>query len=637
MEYINCFQITSLVLVTMIAIHYFSHKRLNNAENRNFVCFLAFSGVYVLLDMLSAVIAGGGSSEGCRMSALVLTLYYFCDVILTYGLFCYIRIITGRQKEKYKWLKTGWVVLPAAMLLAVTANLRTGWLFYFDQEGRFIRGSFHFLLYGYVFFFMLVIVAFMLLYGKTAEKEIRRTIWRFWFIEVACLFLQIAAERILLTGFGLSVGLWLIYLTMNNPGEYTDSMTGLFDKQYFDKWIGEKLYRKESFHLLAVDARNMKQINRIYGTRVGDQLLIRAAKGFREITDSVQIFRITGNCFLAVLDSLTDYEKAREGIEEFLKKPFFIENEKVSFHAAICGIMNAEKLEKEDSILSYIEYMISLIQNRQDTVLIQSDSKILEGFRYEQEVEHFLQKAVKEDLFEVYYQPVYSIRKKRFVTAEALSRLHHPGLGPISPEIFIRIAEQNGQINEIGLQQFRKVCRMVQKCPEIMQQLKNIKYNLSPAQLLKKGYVGQLLEIIREHGLEPSFFQFEITETVATEYKEEVYEAVEVFVKDGIGLCMDDFGSGYANLNAVLKLPFQCIKMDRSMLNGIRQHKVAGEFYRNIVTILRQQGYAIVAEGVEEQEEVELLEAWGVDMIQGYYFSRPLPVEEFLKKIREAG
>lgn len=134
MEYINCFQITSLVLVTMIAIHYFSHKRLNNAENRNFVCFLAFSGVYVLLDMLSAVIAGGGSSEGCRMSALVLTLYYFCDVILTYGLFCYIRIITGRQKEKYKWLKTGWVVLPAAMLLAVTANLRTGWLFYLTRK-----------------------------------------------------------------------------------------------------------------------------------------------------------------------------------------------------------------------------------------------------------------------------------------------------------------------------------------------------------------------------------------------------------------------------------------------------------------------------------------------------------------------
>lgn len=633
MEYINCFQITSLVLVTMIAIHYFSHKRLNNAENRNFVCFLAFSGVYVLLDMLSAVIAGGGSSEGCRMSALVLTLYYFCDVILTYWLFCYIRIITGRQKEKYKWLKTGWVVLPAAMLLAVTANLRTGWLFYFDQEGRFIRGSFHFLLYGYVFFFMLVIVAFMLLYGKTAEKEIRRTIWRFWFIEAACLFLQIAAERILLTGFGLSVGLWLIYLTMNNPGEYTDSMTGLFDKQYFDKWIGEKLYRKESFHLLAVDARNMKQINRIYGTRVGDQLLIRAAKGFREITDSVQIFRITGNCFLAVLDSLTDYEKARDGIEEFLKKPFFIENEKVSFHAAICGIMNAEKLEKEDSILSYIEYMISLIQNRQDTVLIQSDSKILEGFRYEQEVEHFLQKAVKEDLFEVYYQPVYSIKNQDFITLEALSRLKHPVLGMIPPDVFIGIAEKQGMISAVGCLQLHKVCRFIKEHEYIMKKIRNVKFNLSPSELMKPGYSHVLIGIIQGYGLDPGYFQFEITENVATEYSESFCTAIDDFAEVGIHMCLDDFGSGYANLNAVLRIPFSAVKMDRSLLSGVSSDPQTATFYRSIVMILQHMGYKVIAEGAETEKEVKLLEKWGVDMIQGYYFSRPLCEEKLLEKI----
>lgn len=633
MEYINCFQITSLVLVTMIAIHYFSHKRLNNAENRNFVCFLAFSGVYVLLDMLSAVIAGGGSSEVCRMSALVLTLYYFCDVILTYGLFCYIQIITGRQKEKYKWLKTGWVVLPAAMLLAVTANLRTGWLFYFDQEGRFIRGSFHFLLYGYVFFFMLVIVAFMLLYGKTAEKEIRRTIWRFWFIEAACLFLQIAAERILLTGFGLSVGLWLIYLTMNNPGEYTDSMTGLFDKQYFDKWIGEKLYRKESFHLLAVDARNMKQINRIYGTRVGDQLLIRAAKGFREITDSVQIFRITGNCFLAVLDSLTDYEKARDGIEEFLKKPFFIENEKVSFHAAICGIMNAEKLEKEDSILSYIEYMISLIQNRQDTVLIQSDSKILEGFRYEQEVEHFLQKAVKEDLFEVYYQPVYSIKNQDFITLEALSRLKHPALGMIPPDVFIGIAEKQGMISAVGCLQLHKVCRFIKEHEYIMKKIRNVKFNLSPSELMKPGYSHVLIGIIQGYGLDPGYFQFEITENVATEYSESFCTAIDDFAEVGIHMCLDDFGSGYANLNAVLRIPFSAVKMDRSLLSGVSSDPQTATFYRSIVMILQHMGYKVIAEGAETEKEVKLLEKWGVDMIQGYYFSRPLCEEKLLEKI----
>lgn len=482
MEYINCFQITSLVLVTMIAIHYFSHKRLNNAENRNFVCFLAFSGVYVLLDMLSAVIAGGGSSEGCRMSALVLTLYYFCDVILTYGLFCYIRIITGRQKEKYKWLKTGWVILPAAMLLAVTANLRT-------------------------------------------------------------------------------------------------------------------------------------------------------AKGFREITDSVQIFRITGNCFLAVLDSLTDYEKARDGIEEFLKKPFFIENEKVSFHAAICGIMNAEKLEKEDSILSYIEYMISLIQNRQDTVLIQSDSKILEGFRYEQEVEHFLQKAVKEDLFEVYYQPVYSIKNQDFITLEALSRLKHPVLGMIPPDVFIGIAEKQGMISAVGCLQLHKVCRFIKEHEYIMKRIRNVKFNLSPSELMKPGYSHVLIGIIQGYGLDPGYFQFEITENVATEYSESFCTAIDDFAEVGIHMCLDDFGSGYANLNAVLRIPFSAVKMDRSLLSGVSSDPQTATFYRSIVMILQHMGYKVIAEGAETEKEVKLLEKWGVDMIQGYYFSRPLCEEKLLEKI----
>lgn len=633
MGYTNCFQITALVLVALIAMHYFSHKRLNNAENRTFACFLIMSGVYVLLDMAGAVIVGGSSTEDIRLSAIILTLYYFCDVILPYGLFCYIRIITGRQKEKYKWLKTFWVLLPAGMILAVIANLRSGWLFYFDPEGRFIRGRFHWMIYAYVFFFMLVIAGFTLRYGKTTEKETRRTIWRFLFIEAACLSLQILTGKILLTGFGLVVGLWLIYLTLNNPGEYTDSMTGLFDKQYFDKWIGEKIYRRESFHLLAVDACNMKQINRIYGTRAGDQLLIRIAKGLQEITGSMQIFRITGNCFLIVLDSLSDYEKARDSIKEFLQKPFLVENENISFHAAICGIMNAEKLEKEDILLSYMEYMVSLVQNTEDTVLIQSDSKILEGFRYEQEVEHFLRKAVDEDLFEVYYQPVYSIKNQDFVTLEALSRLRHPTLGMIPPDVFIGIAEKQGLISAVGVLQLRKVCRFIKEHEYIMQKIRNVKFNLSPSELMKPGYSHVLIGIIQEYGLDPEYFQFEITETVATEYSESFCTSIDDFAEVGIHMCLDDFGSGYANLNAVLRIPFSAVKMDRSFLSGISNDPQAAAFYRSIVMIMQHMGYKVIAEGAETEAEVKLLEKWGVDMIQGYYFSRPLSERNLLEKI----
>lgn len=165
----------------------------------------------------------------------------------------------------------------------------------------------------------------------------------------------------------------------------------------------------------------------------------------------------------------------------------------------------------------------------------------------------------------------------------------------------------------------------------MMKQIKNVKFNLSPSELLKPGHSQLLINIVKEHELLPKYFQFEITETVATEYSESFCKAVEDFTNAGIGLCLDDFGSGYANLNAVLRLPFDVVKMDRSLLTGITCDEQAAVFYHSIVTVMQNMGYTIVAEGAETEEEVSLLREWGVDMVQGYYFSRPLPETELLR------
>lgn len=137
--------------------------------------------------------------------------------------------------------------------------------------------------------------------------------------------------------------------------------------------------------------------------------------------------------------------------------------------------------------------------------------------------------------------------------------------------------------------------------------------------------------ILGEYGLPCSCFQFEITETVATEYSASLTRVAESLQAAGIGLCLDDFGSGYANLNTVMQLPFSVIKLDRSLLFHICTDKKAALFYQSIVAAFCRLGYRIVAEGVETQEEMELLRSWNVDMIQGYYFSRPLPPDDLLR------
>lgn len=160
-----------------------------------------------------------------------------------------------------------------------------------------------------------------------------------------------------------------------------------------------------------------------------------------------------------------------------------------------------------------------------------------------------------------------------------------------------------------------------------MQKIRNVKFNLSPSELMKPGYSHVLIGIIQEYGLDPEYFQFEITETVATEYSESFCTSIDDY------MCLDDFGSGYANLNAVLRIPFSAVKMDRSLLSGISNDPQAAAFYRSIVMIMQHMGYKVIAEGAETEAEVKLLEKWGVDMIQGYYFSRPLNTRDLLEKI----
>lgn len=409
-----------------------------------------------------------------------------------------------------------------------------------------------------------------------------------------------------------------------------DSLTKLPDIQYFQEWLPKQ--KVSRIYMNVVELFPLRRMNTIYGISFGNELICKVAERIQETIHAEQLFRVGGNEFLVTSYSKSEAERIRQKLKLVFDEPLKVGGEKIRVPAIICSV-EYEYGQDSETFLSYIDYLTASAVKGDDTVLIQGNEEMMKGFQYEKEVEAFLSKAIRENLFEVYYQPVYSLENQKFVTLEALSRLKHPKFGMIPPDMFIRIAENTGQINELSFIQFRKICRFVKAHPELRERLLNVKFNLSPAQLLKEGYCHQLIEMIHEYELPVAFFQFEITETVATEYNEELYRSVTELQKEGIGLCLDDFGSGYANLNTVLKLPFGCVKMDRSLLQGIKEDERTARFYRNMCEILMNQGYKLIAEGVEEKREVELLNQWGIDMIQGYYFSRPVCEEEILKLI----
>lgn len=634
MQYNLDFLIAALIFLLLILYHFMHRRKLDDLNSRIFRVLIFVGITDIVFDIVTTMLICAENPDLAPVTTAALTVFYLLQVMVPFALFLYSRSLCRTSSQKDIRI-TAILSFPAVLMaVLVIINSWTGIFFYIDACGRYIRGFFYLGMYAYSGLYgVIIFIGSLLCFNRLGARNFG-IICEFIFIMIGCVAVQAVHNELLTTGLGLGLGLTLLYLTINNPSGYIDQLTGDFNMQSFLNWLRELYRRKRDFHLLIVNLQDLKQLNLLFGTHFGDTYLCRISEDFHDIVNTPYIFRVSSKRFVIFTYSLQEYENVRTRIVRMFHEQIQLNNENIQLHSVICGIMDAQELQDSDMLLSYIDYLGTLAPASSDTILIQNDENTRKSFHYIKEVERFLRTAIADDLFDVHYQPVYSLEAGDYIALEALSRLKHPALGPVPPDVFITAAERSGQISHIELLQFRRVCAFVRQHPELLTRIRHINFNLSPADLLCNGFSHQLIDIIREYQLPFSFFQMEITETVATEYSDQLYHLTEEFKQYGILLSLDDFGSGYANLNTVLRLPFSCIKLDRSLLNGILEDKNTEVFYKNIVASLKDMDYDVISEGVEHKKEVELLKSLGVNMIQGYYFSKPLPPEELQRLLK---
>lgn len=618
--------------VLLVVLWQYSHQR--QMDDRNSLMFRRLLTV-VSLDVLTELVstcfilyAPYSFGVGRMLSN---TVFYLFQAILPLMLLYYVcTLCSSRVISTGTVLRMG--IPTIALVFIILTNPFTEKLFYFDSTG-YCYGPWYLLLYISALLHIAAAAIFVAVHRDAVSRRNLTALLAVFLLAAFGIAAQAVNPAVLMTGFGLSLSILAMYLTINNPCACMDSLTGLNDKQYLLRRMNELTDAHKAFHIITVYAYQLDHMNKVSGVQSGDEFLRRAAEHMQEIAGR-NVFRVTGKRFLLLTFSLREYEACLTSLRQvFHTQPD--DAQAAPSPVILCGVVGAEKLGTGGLVLDYAEYLESLAARSGGTEVIQNDCKNRDSFYYNKQVEQFLHRAIDEDLFEVYYQPVYSLHQQRFVTLEALSRLRHPILGWISPDIFIRLAEKNRLISQITELQLRRVCRFLRENPALRASIANVKINLSPLDLIHSDGGSHLIRILDEYGLPYSCFQFEITETVATEYSVSLTRVAESFQAAGIGLCLDDFGSGYANLNTVMQLPFSVIKLDRSLLFHICTDKNAALFYQSIVSAFCRLGYRIIAEGVETQEEMELLRSWNVDMIQGYYFSRPLPPGDLLRLLTE--
>lgn len=519
----------------------------------------------------------------------------------------------------------------------VLINPFTEKLFYFDLAEGYVEGPWYKLMYYSAFCHMAAAFILIISWGRRLGYRKTMVLLEILVISGSGVVIQFLDHSLLMTGFGLSLGILSLFITINNPNVNTDSLTGVYNHLYLTRKCEELIATGKSFHIITVYLYQLKYINKIIGIQGGDRALQLTADMISELCGK-KAYRITGKRFLVVAGSMKEYEYFLTKLEQMFgaETSMNVDRRKISMPVILSGITEAQALGDCGLILEYAEYLESLAAQSGLTEVIQNDRKNLDGFLYQKKVEQYLHTAISEDRFELYYQPVYSTVEKRFVTLEALSRLHHPELGWIAPDVFIQIAEKNHMIEQITDLQLRRICRFLKENCAALSRLWNVKMNLSSLDLMRNDCSSHFIRIMDEFGIPHDWIQFEITETVATEYNGSIKKVTDDFTAAGIRLCLDDFGSGYANLNTVMQLPFSSIKLDRSLLFDICSDEKRAQFYQSVVEIFQRMNYRIVAEGVETEAEMRLLSSWNVDMIQGYYFSKPLPQKELLELLKQS-
>jgi len=560
MTYNIDFLIAAMVILLLVLWYFLGQKRAEDLNNQVFL-FFAIIGILDVVAELASNYYISFPNSNCEIAAmLATTIFYLLQALLPFTVICYIQTLHDNKIISAKKMFLSGV--PTFILMGmILTNPFTEKLFYFDIPAGYMKGPWYMLMYYSALCHMAAALILIVIWRKKLGYQKVKSLLEILLISGAGVVIQLLYHPLLTTGFGMSLGILVLFITINNPHANIDTLTGSLEEyEYY-----------------------LTQLKRMFD----------------------------GNSKLNV------------------------NNKIITMPVIISGIMNAQKLGDSGLILEYAEYLEALSAKNGLTEVIQDDYQTMNGFLYNKRVEQYLHKAITEDLFEIYYQPVYSTRKKCFITLEALSRLQHPELGWIAPDVFIQIAEKNHMIEQITDLQFSRVCRFLGENRYLMRHLLNVKVNLSSLDLMRNDCSRHFIRIMDAYKIPHNWIQFEITETVATECNAGLRRVAEEFTDAGIGLCLDDFGSGYANLNTVMRLPFSVIKVDRSLLFDICRDEKRAIFYESVVETFHKMNYHIVSEGVETQEEMEKISSWGVEMIQGYYFSKPLPEKELLELLKK--
>ncbi|MBR5645432.1 MAG: EAL domain-containing protein [Treponema sp.] len=554
----------------------------------------------------------------------------------------------SHEQLRFRKIHLFLVVLPFIYeSITLISNYFTHFVFYIDADGNYVRQLGLYIFYAIDLYYLLICL-FELIKNRASLKTIIYVAVFSVFVLIG-MGVQLLKPDTNILSFCISMSFIIINYILRNPRELHDANNGAYNRIAFREfYFCNKKKLIDNKVLALVQLSNFDVILSNYGSSKCYSILRQIIPVIMKKVGIKYCFYLFHNSFLftckdkesalEILEYIKWYMPSPKDLSDGIRKNplhhvqvdrdlFILEN--TNFIDLVDE--DTSEYHRIDALTELLQYAVVINSNHNSINII--DDKVIDEFIAAKKRQKAIHEAIQDQSFEVYMQPIYDLKSKTFTGAESLLRLKDENGNFIPPSLFIPDAEKDGSIIKLGEISLRKTCEYIKHGNLVSKGIKKVNINLSIIQCMQDNIVEQIINILDEYQIPPDLIRFEITETIMATNPEQLEAVMRGLGEFGIEFALDDYGTGYSNTSRLLNFPFSEIKFDKSFVNSMVVDDKNSIPLKYLMNMVKSSGMITLVEGVEEKETSDLIEEFGGDLIQGFYYAKPMPLEEFKKKI----
>lgn len=610
------------------------------SKRRSLFSLLLILGLLTTLYDICAIWIDIPGTGAYPLKYLIHCLYIISRNLITPVFMAYLVAYTDTW-HKFKKHVVMLSILTLPIMAVVVLTILTPFnrlIFYIDSNGMYTRGDYFFVLYVSAILYVIFCVVYSIKYYCIIEFRQFIPICSVILFQLIAVAIQFFYPYILCEMLATSLAILLMLLTVERPEAKIDRGSGMLKSSTFSTTALRALSTEKPVSFVLVNMTNHSAINSYVSFSNMEELYSLIRERIESVTDELsvnpEIYNLESGLIAVTFydDDIPYAVRFANHLLEKLKDDYNLGRFAVSIPTNVCVLKSPDDTKDFDEINAFFnnfrgfkytgEVMMasSFIKGNDYTVMANMDS--------------ILKDAIANDLFEVYYQPIYSTKEKQFKSAEALIRLFTKEYGFIRPDLFIPLSEDSGAIHEIGMIVFEKVCKFISSDEFKILGLDYIEVNLSTVQCSDKDLVTKINAMLNKYNVSPSQINLEITETASAFLQKNMLDNINALYEMGFSFSLDDFGTGYSNMIRISSLPLHIVKFDKSF-TWTENNDDLKLILRKSIQMVKKMDMKIVVEGVETKEMLDTFVNYDCEFIQGYYFSKPLPEYDFVKFVSD--